>query len=91
MRSFRGGAMRIAGGGVVGNALAGTDRKDWFPLVEGTGVSGLESRARSLPFEGFDGGGVPSLLVAIAIGGSEVETILLICWEFKRGLGLSDI
>ena len=83
--------MRMAGGGVVGSALAGTDRKDWFLLVEGTGVSGLESRARSLPFEGFDGGGASSLLVAIAIGGPKVETILLICWEFKRGLGLGDI
>ena len=40
--SVRGGAMRIAGGGVIGNALAGTDRKDWFLLVEGTGLSGLE-------------------------------------------------
>ena len=83
--------MRIAGGGVVGNSLAGVDRKDWFLLVEGTGVSGLKSRARSLPFEGFGGGGIPLLLVAITIDGSEVETILLICWEFKRSLGLGDI
>ena len=34
MRSVHGGVMCITGEGVVGSALAGTDRKNWFPLVE---------------------------------------------------------
>ena len=44
-----------------------------------------------MPFEGFNCGGASSLLVAVATDGTNVKTILLICWEFKRGLRLGNI
>ena len=79
--------MCITGRGVVGSALAGTDRKNWLPLVEEMGVSELGLGACSLPFKGFDCGAVVSLLIMVATGGADIKTVVLICWKFRGDLG----
>ena len=76
---------------MLASVLSGADRKNWFRLVEGIGVSGCGSAARALPFEDFERTGVSSLLVVIASDGLGVDNIFLTCAEFKRGLGLGDI